>query len=95
MTVEIRCDFCDKIIETRGGENQTKDSVEVKEYICEECKAVDLQQTWADSQGNLEDEWVKVEKEKRNFFENLLKNQKKKLTIEKKKKHFGSFYKGA
>ena len=95
MTVEIRCDFCDKLIKTKKGKNHptTIDSVEVKEYICKDCKTTDLQQSWKDLKNSLDKEWIKIEKEKRNFFKSLLENQKKEWLIEKKKKHFGTYYK--
>lgn len=95
MSIEIKCDFCNKLIQKVDGKNiiVATDSVDVLEYICDDCKTTDLQQTWDDEQNNLEDGWVKIENEKKNFLKCLLKKQKKTWLKEKEKSHFGSFYK--
>lgn len=95
MTVEIKCDFCDKTITIKKGKNHPIkiDEVDVKEYICDECKSKGLTQMWEDKKTERGVEWEKIKKEKKNFFTHLLENQEKKWIIENKKKHYGSFYK--
>lgn len=92
--IEIKCDFCGKIIEEIHNKGNTEPSelVILQEDMCDDCKKEDLTKKWDSNKEELEEEWDIVEKEKRRFFEVSVKNKKGDWEIEKKKDFFGSFF---
>jgi len=97
MPIDIKCDFCGNSIETKEGKgiSVAEESIGVVEYMCTECQKLNLISAWKDERIRLEDEWQILEAEKRNFFENLLINQKREWFMRKKEKFFGTFYEEA
>ena len=95
MPIEVKCDFCNKLIETKRGKGQKSgnETVEVKERICDSCAEADLNEVWDEMQDQVDEEWSVIEAEKQNFVKQLLINQKRDFRKKKKKELFGTHYK--
>lgn len=90
--LEIICDFCGEKITTKQNKGGEVKSFRLEENICDECKRADLNKRWDSNKEKLDEEWLVVENEKKNFFKNLLNKQKKDWKEKKRKDFFGNFF---
>lgn len=90
--IEIKCDFCGEKITTKTNKGGKVKAFRLEENICDECKKTDLNKKWDSDKKKLDKEWIIIEKEKKNFFKNLLRNQKKDWLKQKRKYFFGNFF---
>lgn len=90
--LEIKCDFCGEKITTKENKGGEVKPFRLEENICDKCKKADLDKRWKSNKKKIDNEWIKVEKEKNNFFKNLLINQKRDWLKQKRKDFYGNFF---
>ena len=91
--LKVICDFCGEEITTKQNKGGKVKKFRLEENVCDKCKEKDLNAEYDKNKTKLKEEWSMLEKERRRFFDAVLKKQKREWGVEKKKEFLGSFYK--